>query len=660
MAVKVLTFVRFRWVTLQLQYLCTIKVASLVERRLGKLPQDLWKIYHETYTERFDEYQEEETTIAQSALRWLVCSQVPLNTEMFLALASSSACQRPTVSISRDDLLDLCFNFVVHDAGLNVFRFAHLSVREYLESTEHYQLERCHAFAAEYCLRTLTSDFGINQTHLIDDEEGVVDSLTDDSGVDRYVCVYWPHHLKQSGVQRHLEPLKTLFCTFTMEQQNTSLHFSRWNGRTSLLLNDSLNDIHDSRRYSRENLAISFPGDPLFVACVWEFDELLHWRVNIDTRSLEVQNRFRMTALHVTCRLGNLKAAQMLVEKGIFRQATVDGRKALELATVNHHSDIVQLLIHKGVCSDTDVACVLRHTIYDGSTAMAHKLMDLGANLHQPMSDGVPCAFHLAIENGQTLVVEKMLERMRVDVVEKNKWLARTQLMFAVTTKAQVTALFRQDGFGSLLDQETLQAALWRSYWNHDVKSAKVLIDAGANVNIGRSYPIKLQMSWKDHEFRPGPKDMLHNARKWEQSWWVMTHNVRMARGHGFGALLLEEAITCFPKDDFIELLLDSGALIDPPTFQGQLSPLEAAVLADREVCVNMLIERGARIDRTDYELATGPTDLFLGSLLDMAESRGYVSIARLLSRRGAPSAVRRLTNQQYEDFKKESIYELE
>ena len=103
-------------------------MASLVEKRLGKLPQDLWKIYHETYTERFDEYQEEEAAIAQSALRWLVCSQVPLNTETFLALASSSTCQRPTVSISRDDLLDLCFNFVVHDAGLNVFRFSHLSV----------------------------------------------------------------------------------------------------------------------------------------------------------------------------------------------------------------------------------------------------------------------------------------------------------------------------------------------------------------------------------------------------------------------------------------------------------------------------------------------------------------------------------------------------
>ena len=652
-----LTFVRFRCVTLQLQYLCGIKVASLVERRLGKLPQDLWKIYHETYTERFDEYQEEEAAIARSALRWLICSQVPLNTETFLALTSSSAYQRPTVSISRDDLLDLCFNFVVHDAGLNVFRFSHLSVREYLESTEHYELERCHAFAAEYCLRILTYDWHINKTHWKDDEDCDEYSLAFDVDDDIYVYVYWPHHLKQSGVQRHLEPLKTLFCTFTMEQQNTFSHFSRWNETTSLLPND----FHDSGQYSRENLVISFPGDPLFVACVWEFEELLHWRVNIDTRSLDVHNRFGMTALHVTCQLGNLEAARMLIEKGIPRRATVDGRTALELATVRHHRAVVQLLIHKNVCSDTDVAFVLCHTIQDGSTAMAHKLIDLGADLHATMSGPYTCcAFHLAVGMGQALVVEEMLEKMRVGEIEKNEWLARTRLMVAVIKKADVTALFQQDGFGSLLDQDTLQAALWTSHRNRDVKTAKILIEAGADVNTGRSYPIKLRVPSETPEFRPRRNGMMHNTRSSEGIWWAKKHNLRIATCYGFGILLLEEEITWSRGNGFLELLLDSGALTDPPTFQGQFSPLEVAVKAGREDYVNMLIERGARIDRTNYELATGPSDVFLGSLLDMAESRGYVAITRLLSRRGAPSAVRRLTNQQYEEFKRESIYELE
>ena len=643
-----LTFVRFRWVTLQLHCLCRIKVASLVEKRLGKLPQDLWKIYHETYTERFDEYREEETAIAQSALRWLICSQVPLNTERFLALASSSAYQQPTVSISRDDLLDLCFNFVVHDAGLDVFRFSHLSVREYLESTEHYQFGSCHAFAAEYCLRTLTSDLGINQTHLNDD----------DPGVDRYVCIYWPHHLKQSGVQRHLEPLKTLFRAFTMEQNSTFSDFSQWNEILSLLQDE----IHDSGQYSRENLVISFPSDPLFVACVWGFEELLHWRVNIDTRSLDVQNQFGMTALHVICRFGNLETARIMVEKGVDLEATVNGRTALEFAIRYRHTPLVQLLVDKVARSELEEVhhFGLYFAITDNCTDMAHKLLDLGASPNKLFSHDYCCAFHVAVEKGQALVVEKMLGKMRVGQVEKNEWLARTQLMAAVIEMAEVTALFQQDGFGSLLDQETLQAALWGSYGNMDVKTAKVLIDAGADVNIGHSYPIDRQILSKAHAFRPMRNNMLHNTMRWEWSMWVKRHNVRMATGYGFGNLLLKEAVTWSSRDNFVELLLDSGALIDPPTFQGQLTPLEAAIRADREDYVNILIERGARIDRTDYELATGATDVFLGSLLDLAESRGHVGIARILSTRGAPSAVRRLTNQQYEEFKKESVYELE
>ena len=310
-----------------------------------------------------------------------------------------------------------------------------MSVREYLESTEHYQLISCHAFAAEHCLKTLTSDLGINQTQLNGHEDCVVDSSADYSGVDRYVCIYWPHHLKQSGVRRYLEPLKTLFCAFTMEQQTTFSPFSRWNERTSLLPDDN----HDSGQYIRENVVISFPSDPLFVACVWGFEELLDWRVNIDTRSLDVQNQFGMTGLHITCRFGNLDVARILVEKGVDLEATVNSRTALQLAILYRHTDLVQLLIDNIARSELEKVhhSSLYVAIRDNSTDMAHKLLDLGANPNNFVSHYCCCAFHLAVEKGQPLVVEKMLEKMRVGEIEKNEWLARTQLMVAVTKKAE-------------------------------------------------------------------------------------------------------------------------------------------------------------------------------------------------------------------------------
>ena len=625
---KFLTFFRFRWVTLQLQYLCRIKVASLVERRLGKLPQDLQKIYHETYMERFYEYQKEEVAIVQSALRWLICSQEPLSAEAFLLLASSSAYQRPAMSLSRDDLLDLCFNFVVHDAELDVFRFSHLSVREYLEDMEPYQLESCHAFAAEYCLKVLTSSLD-NSLEVLTGLDGWLGTYA--LKVDDYVCLYWPHHLKQSGVRTHMKPLQTLFSTFTMDEQDVSPHFLLWNEKRSSL---QVNHRDTSQNTSGE-LVIGFPADPLFVACVWELEELLHWRINTNTRSLEVRNQSGMTALHITCKLGKVEAARTLIENGVNLEAMVGDETALTLATVSRHTGLMRLLIEKGASVNSGPgSCALEAAVRKDCLVEARTLLDLGADPSIYRSSYACCVFHEAVKNGRKSLVKKMLEKSILSELERKEWLARTQMLAAVSSEAELTALFRQNGFGSLLDQATLQCGLWKIifFTKNGSKAARALVDAGADVNLGYS--------------------------DWD--WWRRRHGYQTATGPGFGVNLLETVVAKRSDEKFVELLLDSGALVDPPAFQGQSSPLESAVRIGRQRYAIMLMERGARIDRTDYLLATGSTDCFLGSLLDLAESRGHVAMARLLSERGVPSAVKRLTNQQFQELKKERVFELE
>lgn len=612
--------------SLQLQYLCRIQVASLVEQRLGKLPQDLRRIYHETYTERLYEYQEEETAITQSALRWLICSQEPLDTETFLSLTSSSACQRSTVRLTRDDLLDLCFNFIVHDVELDQFRFAHLSVREYLESVEFYQFGTSHAFAAEYCLKRLTLDLD-NNPNISSDEEDCAspDALTDAFDVDRYVCTYWPHHLKQSGERRYVEPLKDMFSEFTMEQETISPYFSRWNTKTS--------ELHVKSRgtygYRPEDFVISFPADVLFVACVWEFEELLKWRIYEDSRSLDVRNKLDMTAMHITCRLGNLEAARMLLQKGVDLGATLKNQTALGIAASRRFTSLAQLLIENGANRSTDLYDIIR----EGFTATACMILDLGANPHEdvPFSDGVCCLFHLAVEMGQDVVVEMMLEKTHAGEIEKKEWLARTKVMAAIAEKADITTLLQQDSFGSLIDQETLNAALWKSVWGQRFQVARALIDAGADVNVER--PVG------------------------EHNWWEGKHNLPPGRPDS-GKTLLLEVTDWFTDTAFSKLLLDSGALTDPPASRWQQSPLEMAVQQNKEAHVIMLIDRGAIIDSTDCLLATGLVDCYLGSLLGMAESRGHIAIARLLSERGVPSAVRRLTTKEFEEFERKKNVE--
>ncbi len=79
--------------------------------------------------------------------------QTPLRHKDFIHALSFCADNR--VTLSAEDLLDLYCNFVVLDTEIDVFRFAHLSVREYLEIKAGYDSESSHALAAQFCLKYL-------------------------------------------------------------------------------------------------------------------------------------------------------------------------------------------------------------------------------------------------------------------------------------------------------------------------------------------------------------------------------------------------------------------------------------------------------------------------------------------------------------------------
>ena len=482
---------------------------------------------------------------------------------------------------------------------------------------ELHQLGTSHAFAAEYCLRALTLSLDTIPETFSDHESWVrPKDITDSPMIDEYVCTYWPHHLKRSGKLRHVEPLYTLFSTFAMEQRAVSPYFSQWNKKRSLLLGTS----PETCRYPTKDFEISFPADVLFVACVWEFEELLQRRVDADSGSLDVRNIFGMTGLHITCRLGTVEAARMLIEKGVDLEATVWNRTAVKLAVFYRHTALMQLLVDSGASLDATLYSLIKQ----GSTTMARILLDLGANPHALISDEACCMLHLAVELGQELVVERMLETTHAGEIERKEWLARAHMMAVVkkANEAEVTALFRQENFSTLIDQETLQAALWLSERQNNVKVARIMIDAGADVNL---------------------------RRQGTSCWWIGKHTLWLGTRSGYGKLLLEHVIGRSTRTKFAELLLDSGAFSDAPSPSNQPLPLETAVRDGNQVHVMILIDRGARIDGTNYVLATGPADVYLGSLLDMAESRGHGAIARLLSERGVPSAVRRLTKEEFE-----------
>lgn len=65
-----------------------------------------------------------------------------------------------------------CRNLVVLDLELDVYGFAHLSVREFLEKRPEYHIHRAHADAAKACIQNLLTRYNEEQSHEERSDEG--------------------------------------------------------------------------------------------------------------------------------------------------------------------------------------------------------------------------------------------------------------------------------------------------------------------------------------------------------------------------------------------------------------------------------------------------------------------------------------------------------
>ena len=141
----------FRWASLQLEMLCKMRTDQDVRQRLGRIPPRLEQLYEEIYQKTLIESQGEVgRSIISNTLKWLLCAQRPMKTSEFCTAVAWKIV--PAEELTKKKVLDLCHSFVVFDDSLDVFRFAHLSVREFLEKQAEYMANSCHLFAAETCL----------------------------------------------------------------------------------------------------------------------------------------------------------------------------------------------------------------------------------------------------------------------------------------------------------------------------------------------------------------------------------------------------------------------------------------------------------------------------------------------------------------------------
>lgn len=200
-----LGFNRFRWVSLQLEYLCTLKTAADVKRRLGQLPRELTKSYSELYDWKVASYEEEDINRLELVLGSMLLPDQPparvfahlvyLDVESYndsQSYSELSAVEDARIASDNEQIVEsrtqsdledgkiekvdplvqlvltLSFNLLVFDSTSDRFQFAHTSVQEYLEThqIQYTDTKRNYARLAERCMHVLVESASLLRTYI--------------------------------------------------------------------------------------------------------------------------------------------------------------------------------------------------------------------------------------------------------------------------------------------------------------------------------------------------------------------------------------------------------------------------------------------------------------------------------------------------------------
>ncbi|RPB27784.1 hypothetical protein L211DRAFT_778835, partial [Terfezia boudieri ATCC MYA-4762] len=163
----------FLWVDWQLRDLCKLMRESDIRTRLGKLPKGLTGVYNEIISS-IKSQPDCNLSLATNALKWMLVSKRPLRPAELIAAAelnpprSISAHNFPATSevstLGVEVLIHSCEGLLLLDKQLDVVRFSHLSVQEYLETQNEIwdvNIIDVQLFVSESCLWTLQSPLNL-------------------------------------------------------------------------------------------------------------------------------------------------------------------------------------------------------------------------------------------------------------------------------------------------------------------------------------------------------------------------------------------------------------------------------------------------------------------------------------------------------------------
>ncbi|KAL9581026.1 MAG: hypothetical protein Q9212_004143 [Teloschistes hypoglaucus] len=339
----------FLWARLQIQNLCDperMLITRDVEDALLRPPPTLFQLYSEIM-ERINRIAPHGQRLAMKTLRWLLCAREPLTKDMLTQLLVFTSQNEPSgdqyaesLNISdqyqdsflEDEVLSICCNLVILDQG--VFRFAHASVQEFLDTQPEFGLQEINLEAAQDSLSFLLSSWR-DSTPRPGEKLG---AFTD------YAVNSWLKHYSQLDFQwRSRQQFASTVTTFFVQGINSITGIGRLGT--------------DGALHGHAVLLLRNPS-PLDIACMYGLREVFGetWSGNINLAH----------ALYHAASNGHQEIVEKLIELGVNPRTSVFSETALHGAARRGYEGIVLLLLQHGANFGVDN--------FTGQTALDHAI----------------------------------------------------------------------------------------------------------------------------------------------------------------------------------------------------------------------------------------------------------------------------------------------
>jgi len=211
----------FQLAALQISFLCQMPTENDIKQNLTAPPDTLTLAYDGIYNGILAQ-KGSAPRIALNAFQWIQCSKEPLSSQTLLDAVTVEVDSSGIFSQNRPakvkQLLTVCQNLVILDEKLNTFRFAHLSVDEYLETR--LPKHDSHLELSKVCFSLLCTHSAWNAyDQNIRGQEGVYE----DRHLLLYSVVFWPWHFAHCGEFNRCPTLSSLWDKLISEST-----YERW------------------------------------------------------------------------------------------------------------------------------------------------------------------------------------------------------------------------------------------------------------------------------------------------------------------------------------------------------------------------------------------------------------------------------------------------